>query len=518
MNLTNEDIWRESCLVWAYDNKIKNEKGVPLEFKQHAFLKDIFDDFTPVQTFRKASQVGFSTMMILKTLYAARYRNYNIIYTLPTAGDVGQFVGSKVNPIIQNNPVLAYWTKDKDTIEQKKVGQSFIYYRGTMSSKSEKEKSEGGTAIILTSDWNVHDECDRSDQVTLEQYESRLDNSQFKGRCYFSNPTNPKTLSQDLYELSDQKHWFVKCPRCNEWQYLDYWRNIRDGAFVCCKCAGEISSEVRRAGRWIKKYRNREISGYWINHLVCPWISAEAIQKQFETKSKAYFYNFVLGLPYVGSEIVVNRDLILKNLDDHNNLHERNVMGVDVGLTKHFVLMNQQGVFRTGALESWDEIEMLLRQYDVECCVIDALPDLTEPRKLRDRFPGKVWLSYFKKDVRSGDFIKWDSDTHTVYSDRTKAIQWVIDDMVERKLRFQMRLDDLENYIRHWGNIYKVTEKDSLGIERDVWETSGSEDHYVFAQIYACLALDRIAGDDTARLLKWGEPSEPFDGLAPSVV
>jgi hypothetical protein len=107
-----------------------------LEFKDRAFLKEPFDDFSHIQAYNKASQIGFSTMMILKSFNAAYYHDWNIVYTLPTGGDVGNFVGSKVNPIIQNNPILADWTKDKDTIEQKKVGKSFIYYRGTATSKS----------------------------------------------------------------------------------------------------------------------------------------------------------------------------------------------------------------------------------------------------------------------------------------------------------------------------------------------------------------------------------------------
>src|SRR3990167_8653482 len=251
---------RQSCYAWTILNEIRNEKGILLEFNNHAFLKDIYDDWTPVQVVRKASQIGFSVTKILKSLWGGKYKNYNQIYTLPTLSDVGQFVPSKINALISQNPILQNWTQDKDTILQKKIGNSFIYYRGTFAKGVQGKEMESAAGIMFSSDLNIHDEADRSSQEILEQYESRLEASDYKGKWYFSNPTSPNTLSQQLYEKSDQKHWFVKCSHCNHWQYLDYWKNVKDYKFVCEKCGREITDEIRRNGRWVKKYQNRDVS------------------------------------------------------------------------------------------------------------------------------------------------------------------------------------------------------------------------------------------------------------------
>ena len=493
---------------------MSNDKGQPIEFRNHRFLKDIYDDFSPVQVIRKASQVGFSTMAILKTFWAAKHRGYNIIYTLPTFGDVGQFVPSKVNSLIENNPFLVAWTKDKDSVSQKKIGKGFIYYRGTFSHKTEAEKMEAGVGIMLSADLLCMDEADRSDQAILEQYESRLEASDYRGKWYFSNPSSPRTRSQKLWEESDQKHWFVKCSHCGKWQYLDYWLNIKDGQFVCQHCGGIITDDDRIQGQWARKYKNRDISGYYISHLMCPWISARQIQKEYETKTKQYFYNFVLGLPYVGSDIIVNRDVILRNIDEEENFQTQNVMGVDVGLRKHYVLGNQQGIFKVGTTDKWEEIEQLIKLYDIETVVIDALPDLTEPRKLRDKYIGKIWLSYYKKEIRKADFVNWDIKTHTVYSDRNKLIQAGIDKLINRQIRFQMKAEELIDYIKHWGSLYKITEKDNLGIERDIWETSG-EDHFVHATNYFQLALEKSGGE--ARVVNWEAEEKKDYSLAPNI-
>lgn len=487
--------WSQSCLLWVVQNKIKNEKGELLEFKNHRFLKDIYDDWSPVQTIRKASQVGFSVMKILKSLWGAKYKNFNQIYCLPTFSDVSQFVPSKVNALINQNPVLQKWTEDKNTIQQKKIGNSFIYYRGTFAKGEEGKEMEAGVGIMFSSDLNIFDEADRSSQGVIEQYSSRLQASEYKGQWFFSNPTNPKTLSQELWAKSDQKHWFVRCDN-GHWEYLDFFESVKDGKFVCKKCGKEITDDQRRQGQWIKKYpsRSQDVSGYWISHLICPWIGAKEIQQAYETKTRQYFYNFVLGLPYVGSDVVVNRDLILRAVSQEPNFKEHNVIGVDQGLKKHYVLGNKQGIFKVGVTDSWEKIEELMRIYDVETAVFDALPDLTEPRKIRDRYPGIVWLHYFKKEVKKADFILWDYKTHTCYSDRSKIIQQVIDEMTDRKRRFNLRPEDLKEYIKHWESLYKEQEEDSLGIPRDVWKSNG-DDHFAFATIYFRLALEKGGGE-----------------------
>ena len=513
-----EERWKQRISAFLKDHQIKTEKGELLEFKNHKFLQDIFEDWTPIQTARKASQVGFSTMEILKSLYASKYKKWNIIYCLPTFNDVGQFVPSKVNPIIEQNPILAQWTRDKDTIFQKKVGERFIYYRGASSSKTEKEKMEAGTGIMFSADLILGDESDRSDQAILMQYDSRLEASDYKGKWYFSNPTHPGTLTQQLWDKSDQKHWFIECPHCRELQYLDYYENIdkERGIYICKKCHRGIDDDTRRNGQWVKRWHDREISGYWISHLICPWISAKSLIESEATKSKQYFYNFNLGLPYRGSDVVVDRQVILKNIVDNENFQLQNVIGVDTGLTMHYVLGNKQGIFKIGSTKDWDEIEMLMRKYEATA-VFDALGDLTKPRQLRDKYRGRVWLCYFKRDKDRPEAIKWDSKDMAVYADRSKIIQRVIDDFVDSKIKFYLRPDELNEYISHWETLSQIEETDNIGITRKIWETEG-ENHLLFATIYFWLALQK-SGE--AKIIGYEAPDgtrKAHDPQAPSPV
>jgi len=128
---------KSSILYWIKQNGIKSESGDPIEFADHRFMLDIYADRTPIQVIRKASQVGASTMEILRTLHGARFWGINQIYTLPTGDDVLKFVQSKVNRIMDVNPVVKQGVAPKsiDSIEQKQIGKSFIYFKGTFTER-----------------------------------------------------------------------------------------------------------------------------------------------------------------------------------------------------------------------------------------------------------------------------------------------------------------------------------------------------------------------------------------------
>ena len=125
---------------------------------------------------------------------------------MPTAQDVKEFVGGKTNMLITNNSCLQQWVKDRDTIEQKQVGNNLIYFRGTFTERA---------ALSFSSDLNVHDEADRSDVRVVEQYESRLQHSPYKWKWIFSNPSVEGNVTDRFWKKSDMKEWFVTCPACS---------------------------------------------------------------------------------------------------------------------------------------------------------------------------------------------------------------------------------------------------------------------------------------------------------------
>ena len=491
-----EALSMEDIHIFLHANEIKNEQGHVLDFKDHAFLYDIYADQSPHQAIRKAAQIGFSTTAIIKSLWIAKARKMDMIYTLPTYGDVHDFVGGKVNRIIQQNPILAQWTKDKDSIDQKRVGESVIYYRGTWSDRA---------ALMITSDLNVHDEVDRSNQAIVDQYYSRLQHSQYGWQWMFSNPSAPDFGVDKLWNRSDQKHWFIKCDHCGKWQYLTM-ANIyqHEGVIIgdskyyfgCAKCGREIN---RNQGEWVSKWKDqKDVSGYWISLLMAPWISADKIKMLERTKSPEYFANFVLGTPYIGSGNVVTKDVIMRNLTSEINRQEgRIVIGVDPGVDIRYVIGNREGLFYYGQCKDYTELDKLLQRWPKAVMVIDQGGDIIGSRQLREKYRNRVFLAYYRQTKNSDELFEWNDDEGKVVIDRNKSIQLLIDEMHDKRLPIFGNETDWHDYYLHWSHIYRVKEEDTLGVERTKWLRTDRDD-WVHATVYWRAGIDRFMESEGA--------------------
>ncbi len=486
----------ENICIWLDNNNIKTEDGKPIDFYNHRYLWDIFNDWSPKIVCLKAAQICFSVTCILKSLWAAKYKKLNQIYTLPTEGDINDFVSSKINGLINNNQVLQDWVKNKDSVVQKRVGNNIIYYRGTKTERA---------ALAVSSDLNIHDEEDRSDQRIIAQYSSRLQHSQYKWEWHFSNPSVKGNGVDRYWDLSDQKYWFIQCPKCGTWQYLSWPESIdmEKEIYVCKECGEEIDDATRRDGRWIPKHPGREWSGYWISLLMAPWVSAKNIIEYYKTKPQDYFYNFVLGLPSPSSTISqVDPDMIYKNCFNFINKQDKPVIGVDIGVTIHYVVGNKEGIFYYGKTKDFNDLEKLLYKYKDATMVIDAGPDIFRVRDLREKFLGRVFLCHFARDRKTMQLIRWGKDKEfgNVLADRNRMIQIVVDEFNDERITLQGTRDDWKEYYQHWETMYRQTEVDKLGTPIYTWESTTGNDHWCLATVYWRIGMDKYS--DTGDIFK----------------
>lgn len=490
--MTLEDI---SIHAWINEHQIKTETGQLIDFKTHPFLFQPYTDESPKLVIFKAAQIGFSTLAILKSLWIAKKRGLDIIYTLPTESDVQQFVGGKVNRIIAQNPILQQWTKDKDSVEQKAVGDNLIYYRGTWTQKA---------AIMVSSDLNIYDEVDASKQDVVEQYSTRLQHSRYRWEWFFSHPSAQGTGVDRYWERSDQKHWFIRCPsdRCAREQFLDWPKSIDPdrGIFVCKYCGEEIDNDSRRRGRWVAKYKDREFSGYWIPLLICPWVTAKEVLDYHKYKTEEYFTNKVLGLPYVGGGNKLTKVALMSNLTDENLYPERNervVIGMDTGKQLHYVVGGEKGIFFYDTAKDYDEIENLLQRWPRAICIVDQGGDLIGSRKLREKYQGRVFLCSYGEDRKTEQLVRWGQkdESGAVIADRNRMIQLVVDEFTDRRIPIMGKEDDWYDYWLHWNNLTRIKEMDEKtgSIKRKIWVRSG-DDHWAHATTYWRIGMTRFGG------------------------
>lgn len=493
--------------AWMLENQIRTETGEILDFKKYKFMYDVYADDSRLIVCMKCAQIGFTTYEIIKTAFQCRNQKIDVIYVLPTADDVKKFSGGKTNKIIAHNPILLNWTKDKDSIEQKQFGQNTIYYQGSWTERA---------ALMITAKKLVVDEYDRCKPQIVEQYDSRLQSVANPEKAFFSNPSIPDFGVDKFYKQSDQKKWHVT-HSCGERFIMDEnCINYDLEIYRCPKCQGEILDEERRNGSWIATSEGKW-SGYWIPLWIAPWMSAKKIAEYKREKTAEYFSNFVAGLPYIGGGNKVPAQTIVNCLNKDVNLQEpRIIIGVDTGLPIHYVLANKQGFFHYGKCsdpttgkDPYDDLEMLLRRFPASIMVADQGGDLIGIRKLQAKYPGRVFLTYYRRDSKGQGIIQWGEGEKygEVVADRNRLIQLFIDEMTDKRVTFNGTESEWQDYITHWMNIYRSWEENALGVKEFKWERQGP-DHYVHASVYARIGLDKYS-ESKATIIGGGI----FDGI-----
>ncbi len=506
--LSNEEILELTehiPVLWVLQNDIKTSDGRSFEFDKHKFMVDFLNDLSPLQVLLKPPQVGASETEIVKSFFVAHQLKKDIIYTLPTQTDVYDMVGSKVNRIVAQNPILKEWVKDHDTVEQKSVGQNIIHYRGTFSQKQ---------AMMVSSALNIHDEVDASDLSVITQYENRLQAQEDGGmRWYFSHPSL-KGMGVDVYwERSDKKEWVITCPDCTQEQVLTWPNSISRErmCYVCKKCDAELPNSTRINGYWHKTAKG-DFSGYHVSQLMLYHKSPKDILEAYDDplKDKQYFYNYVLGLPYVGGDDQITAEQVLKNCTPDTNSQEgKIIIGVDTGLPIYYVLLNREGVFYYGSCkpsvngsDPYDDLRTLLKRFRNSVLVSDQGGDLIGIRKLQGEFPGRVFLAYYRKDRKSNEIVTWGEGEKygDVYIDRNRQIQLLIEQLKETgRLKFNGTKDEWKEYADHFASMYRekvvvkeTKDKDdrSLYGAEYVWKRR-SPDHWAHATLYGITGLQK---------------------------
>lgn len=492
--MTPEQLDVISPLSWALSNQLVNETQNPIEFQQHRFLIAPFADLHPDQVVKKSAQVGYSVTAILKSVWLAKYYKLNIIYALPTNDIIKGFVQPKVDSLITSNPAMKKLITT-DSLSLKQIGERFIHFKGTGSQRE---------AISTSADLLVVDEFDRSlDMLVVNTFDSRLQASEYAWRWRFSNPSQVGFGVDSLYEDSDQMHWLVKCSKCNHTSWMDWEINARAiksveqnhyvdreaRVYRCGGCKSILSNADRINGSWVAKYPSRTYRrGYWISQMMAPWVTADRIITQYDESGIEFFYQFVLGKAYTPTDLIVNRETILRANAPSIIPKTDVVLGVDQDASgQYWVAMTPQGVFAYGKTTSWEELEHLKLTYNATV-VCDPAPFPTYPKLLAEKY--KDWYLCYFKESKHLNIVEWKGSV--VYADRTRLLDTVATEITQAKLLFRQRPYELEEYIRDWSNIYRTTVEEPDGRSRSKWlKKDNKNSDYSFATAYARVALSR---------------------------
>lgn len=509
MNLAQKNrLAKEDFALWAENMAILPDSEAPVDLIGRPYWQAPYESEAQHIALRKASQVGGSTLAILKSLWGARYRwPLGFAHYLPHKVDIGDLVRQKVDPIIDATPSLShhaemgFGTKGAANLGSKKVGRSFGFYRGIDSTTQRK---------VISVDLLVFDEISEMIPDHIEETMHRLDASDLKMTMKMGIPSVPGAGSDAAFQVSTQNHWTMTCRPCKkEWTVEEAWPDcvkVRHGHGypVCPKCGAKTN--INR-GRWIPREPGRSTEGYTINGLMNPKVDIAAFLETYRTGSRHLFLRHGMGIPSreTGGKII-EAEWILGNLCGGQETGREayaqilsdkgpTCLGADVGGSERTsraivgkILPNgRTKILRIWSWKDWSELDDAMEAFHVERAVVDAQPELRNAETFCKSWRRQAFRCWYRQGRKHA--MSWDEKTGVVEADRTATLDASFDRLYNDLTALPRRDDpEVRLFAKECEKLERVEEETPTGSKVAVWNKTG-DDHGRHAQNYMEMAL-----------------------------
>jgi hypothetical protein len=220
----------------------------------------------------------------------------------------------------------------------------------------------------------------------------------------------------------------------------------------------------------------------------------ELIKKYLTTNNLTDYYNLKIGVAYVEASHRISEQEVFDCCGDHgieSSSKERAFMGVDQGKTLHVVVSvrhptKKAKYIHIGEYKDWEEVDKLMRKFNVVRCVIDAMPETRNARKLAKKYKGKVFLCYYNDNMKGS--YKWNEAEQMVSVNRTESLDSSHREIVDAQILYPAQTHDVvKEFAKQIHNTAKKLEEDEAGNKRYVYVKLGA-DHYRHAANYETIA------------------------------
>lgn len=490
-SLLNEKHNLRSPLLFSQDLKLE---GKPIQWEKLHWLKTILMDLSPDIRIQKASQMGVSTLCLIRSFWMLKTKTTprGIIYWLPTAESVSDFVKTKIDPFIADNDELQdnRSTRKSDANNQ---GLKFLYeapffVRGLKSRTAVKS---------ISADAAIYDEFDEADPEQVVQARKRLSASDKKISIDLSTPILPDFGINKRFMESDQRHYAFKCPGCSRYNVLEqnwphtFKQDAKGDYFAACKPCGAKLDLTK--GEWFATSQE-PVRGYQISQLYSPFVSPNDIMHEYHTTEfMGHFFNHVIGLPYLSATDRVTVEMVLALCEPPRPMSAGNLkptaMGVDVGSLLHTTIIepgSPHKVIWAGELRTFEELDAIMLKFNVRQSVFDALPEMRKVREFIARHKNKAWMCFYAEHQKGS--YAWDEEDRKVSVNRTESLDVGTEAILNKKITLPQRNPMLETFATHCANVVKVPEENKeTGEKRYIYKKIGA-DHFRHSLNYALIA------------------------------
>lgn len=415
--------WNNFAL-WASTSGIEVDHR-KFDFDSHRYLLPLYMERSQEVILMKAAQMGATIWMLLRLIHFCATNNVKACLYFPTADGVTQLSKDRMTPLIASNNDLQQLVQDSDTLGYKKVGAKSSLYLRHLGGVASKDSTPF--------DMLCFDEVRLVSAADIDQARERLSHSTYKNIIQASTAGYPNSDIHRQFLRGTQNYWHSKC-NCPDGVVLSevfpdcIAVTPNEIYYRCPRCKLRVADPQN--GQYIPHNPGAPVQSYHIHQMLSKYISAAEIWERYQsTQNLKEFFNAKLGKPYVDEENVpvtdddleacTNTDLLWLDKATHT------AMGVDQMSGNNYVFIARRESSGKKRIIHYEIIDRdnsiywqagkkvtpfkrlyeLMNEYNVDMCIVDAMPNANEAMDFARDFPKRVFVSWYLEQQR--EIAQW---------------------------------------------------------------------------------------------------------------
>lgn len=509
--------------MWAKNYRVMGEPFPgPWTWEHHPWTRDMLRSEAEENVGQKAAQMGFTEVVLNRALFTVVQRKRDVLYVLPAkTPDATDFSSGRFEPALELSELLDDAFTSTKNIGHKRAGANSLYVRGSRARNH--IKSIPCSLIVL-------DEVEEmTDEAIALAYE-RMSGQQNFQVWMISTPSVPGCGINIKFELSQQNHFFFKCPGCSRQTELVYPEclkitaddvtdpRINQSHLVCKECGVKLPHETKsdwlglhNAG-WVASYPNRDIFGPHVSQLysfanAChpARLAKAAIMAQSNAADEQEFYNSKLGLPHIVAGSNISLAHVNKCIGTHRStdpMYARGILtlGIDIGSECHYELVHWRFrdkmesvdinaesvavVVRAGKVKEFSELDEIMKKYSPRMTIIDDMPETRSSLAFARKYPGRVKLCHYSNGIGVREII---DHGERITVDRTTWLDQSLGRFMNETITLPGDISD--EYKKHQTTLVRIYREHKITGERIALYRNTGPDHFGHARNYAEIGL-----------------------------
>jgi hypothetical protein len=463
--------------IWAATSDLKVDHR-PFDFQSHRYLIPLYLDDSREIVLQKAAQMGATIWMLLRLLWFCLYNSVKACLYFPTDEATGKLSKDRLKPLILSNQQLADAITDIDTVGLKQIGKHSSLYLQHMGGEATKDS--------VPFDMLCFDEVRLLQAGDIDQARERISHSTYKQVMQVSTAGYPGCDINRAFLGGTQNFWHVKCNCSEGFVPSEHWPDCiavtrkKEVYLRCPRCKTRIVDPQN--GQYISHVPDADYPSYHISQLISLYITPKEVWDHWQrTENIKEFYNAKLGLPYVDKEnqpvkdddlaSCVNTDLSWGLTPTKHGGRIIRGMGVDQMGGNNYVVIaelhpnkkrvihyeiidSQNPIYKSDGCEitPFKRLYELMNEWDIDMCVIDAMPNINEATDFARAFRGRVFIAHYIEAQR--DMVQWNDrpkDKVTVKRGGPKQ-KFKYTCLLSRYLSIDFALAEIANRNTEWAH------------------------------------------------------------------